>query len=63
MTKERKHFWKGIKYEISLCCILFFENEWDSIRKNNKEYSKTMSKITNNEGIILCPNCLIKKLN
>ena len=62
MRKEKKYFWRGIKHNISPCCILFFENEWESIRKNNKEYGQTMHKLTNNQGIILCPNCLVNKI-
>lgn len=62
MNKEGKYFWRGIKENISLCCISFFENEWQSIRKNNKDYGETMYKLTNNEGVILCPNCLAKKI-
>lgn len=37
---------------------MFFEKEWQSIRKDNKEYGKTMHKLTNNQGIIMCPDCL-----
>ena len=58
-----KYFWKGIKYKIPVCCILFFMNEWKMIKRFNKEYGKTMSILTDNEGVILCPNCLVKKLN
>lgn len=62
MIKDRKYFWKGIKHDIPLCCITFFETDWQSIRQTNSEYGSTMDKLTNNQGIILCPNCLIKKL-
>jgi len=62
MRKEGKYFWRGIKHNISPCCIMFFENEWQSIRKDNKEYSQTMHKITNNQGIIICPDCLVDHL-
>ena len=62
MNKEGKYFWRGTKENISLCCILFFENEWQSIKKNNKDYGETMNKLTNNAGVILCPNCLTKIL-
>ena len=41
---------------------MFFENEWDMIRRDNCEYGLTMPKLTNNEGVILCPECIIKKL-
>ena len=62
MKREGRYFWRGIKHSIPLCCIMFFENEWDSIRKDNGEYSLTMSKMTNNEGVVLCPKCIIRKL-
>ena len=41
---------------------MFFENEWDSIRKDNKEYGQTMHTLTDNQGIILCPDCIAKKI-
>ena len=57
-------FWTGIKYDIPLCCIMFFETPYtDGIKKNIPEYGNSMCELTNNEGIILCPDCLIKKLN
>ena len=57
-------FWKGIKHEIPLCCIMFFESAWtDSVKKEISDYSKTMHHLTNNEGIILCPDCLVNKIN
>jgi len=58
-NKEKKYFWKGIKHQISLCCILFFITEWQSIKQNIHEYGDKMSELTNNEGVILCPDCLI----
>jgi len=67
-VKERKTnyrwFWKGIKHDISLCCIMFFETAWsDCIQNKIEEYSDTMLKLTDGEqGVILCPDCIIKKL-
>lgn len=63
MKTKYQWFWKGVKHEIPLCCIMFFENEWQSIRKSNKEYGKIMPKITDNQGIILCPDCLANKIS
>jgi len=72
MMKERKTnynwFWDGIKHDISLCCIMFFETAWaNTIRNQIDEYSETMTELTNNEGVILCPDCIVttivKKLN
>lgn len=61
-NKGGKYFWHGIKHKISLCCIMFFENEWQSVKKQNSEYGKTMDKLTNNQGIILCPDCVVKRI-
>lgn len=42
---------------------MFFESAWtDSIKKEIDDYSKTMSQLTDNEGIILCPDCLVNKI-
>jgi len=62
-VKKGKYFWKGIKYDIPICCVMFFENGWDSIRKENLEYGIYMHKLTHNEGIILCPDCIIENLD
>jgi len=59
-AKKVKYFWKGVKYNIPVCCIIFFNSAWDSIKISNKEYAQTMTFLTNNEGIILCPDCLVK---
>lgn len=62
-NKESKYFWRGIKHDIPLCCILFFESVWTkSIKQQISEYGKTMSELTKNQGIILCPDCVIKKV-
>ena len=37
-------FWKGIKHDISLCCILFFESAWSNL-KHIDEYKKLDTKI------------------
>ena len=55
--------WTGIRYKIPLCCIIFYESVWHtSIKKQIAEYGYTMPNLTNNGGIILCPKCIIKKL-
>ena len=61
--KDGKYFWRGTTHKIPLCCIMFFETTWQSIKKNNPTYSDTMSRLTNNQGIILCPECLVKKID
>ena len=56
-------FWKGIKYDVPLCCIIFFEFAWHGIlREDIPEYSEEMCHLTNNAGVIMCPECTIKKL-
>lgn len=52
--------WTGFRHKIPLCCILFYENVWfPVIRKSIAEYAKTMTELTDNQGIILCPDCLV----
>jgi len=54
--------WTGIRNHIPKCCIMFYESAWrPSIKKQIPEYSETMSYLTNNQGIILCPDCIIKR--
>lgn len=51
-------FWKGIKHDISLCCILFFESAWSEL-KHIDDYDFP----SNNDGVILCPNCVRNTLH
>lgn len=43
---------------------MFFETAWaDCIKNEIDEYSETMLQLTNNEqGVILCPDCITKKV-
>ena len=42
---------------------MFFETAWaNTVRNKIDEYSQTISDLTNNEGVILCPECLVKKI-
>ncbi len=50
------------RHKIDLCCQIFFANGWSGIRSDVPEYAETMSKLTDNEGIILCPECLTSKI-
>ena len=53
----------GIKHKISLCCIIFYELVWlPSIRKQIPEYSEKMWELSNHSGILLCPDCISKKI-
>lgn len=52
----------GVQFGIPLCCLIFFNNCWDDIRMDVPEYASTMSVITDNAGVILCPKCLVKTL-
>lgn len=55
--------WMGIRNKIPLCCIMFYESVWrPSIKKEIADYSKTMAKLTDNQGVILCPDCIDKKI-
>lgn len=63
MKTQYKWFWKGISHEIPLCCVMFFESAWtNSIKNEIADYSKTMPDLTNNQGVILCPDCISKKI-
>lgn len=53
----------GIQFGIPLCCLIWFGNVQCTIRATIPEYASTMSKLTNNAGVILCPNCLFSTLN
>ena len=54
------YFKHGLNSNIPICCILFFMYEWQNIKKSIPEYLELMHKITNNEGVILCPDCIVK---
>ena len=49
-------------FGFKLCCVDWFWNVQSSIRSTIPEYSTTMSKLTDNQGLILCPDCLQKTL-
>ena len=61
-TGKYRWFWTGIKDGIPLCCISFFEYSWIGIKSKIPQYGQTMTEITNNQGVILCPDCLVKKI-
>lgn len=61
--KGGRFFWKGVGLGIPACCSMFFENEWQSIRKISGEYGELMHVLTGNEGIVLCPECLVKSVH
>lgn len=50
------------EFGFKLCCVDWFWNVQSSLRSTVPEYSSTMSKLTNNQGLILCPECIISKL-
>lgn len=50
------------EFGFKLCCVDWFWNAQSSIRSTIPEYSSTMSKLTDNRGLILCPDCVIKRL-
>lgn len=52
-----------VDFKIKICCNDFFNNVWlPSIRADIPEYSQTMRHLTDNGGIILCPDCIIERL-
>ncbi len=50
------------EYNFRYCCVDWFWNVNSSLRSKIPEYSSCMYKLTNNSGLILCADCLIKKL-
>lgn len=54
-----------IPFDIPICCQIWFHS-WANIRRSENisipEYGEKMHIMTNNTGVILCPECLIKKL-
>ncbi len=67
MTKKKigsGYFYAGVDEEFSLCCIFFFQYVWSGEnRKFFKEYCNTMDVLTNNQGLILCPDCVSRKIS
>lgn len=51
-----------IPHNIPLCCQIFFHS-WQNFRKDIPEYGKTMHILTDNQGIILCPDCMMERIN
>ncbi|PIW36027.1 MAG: hypothetical protein COW26_01295 [Nitrosopumilales archaeon CG15_BIG_FIL_POST_REV_8_21_14_020_33_23] len=55
--------WSGIRHNVPMCCILFYESAWYPVIRNLiDEYAETMTELTDNGGIILCPDCLTHTL-
>lgn len=66
MVEEIRYLelYMGIRSNISLCCINFYELVWiTTIRKQIPDYSKTMQKLNNRRGVLLCPECISRKLD
>ena len=49
-------------FGFKLCCVDFYWNVESSIRSTIPEYSENMCHLSNNRGLILCPDCLIERL-
>ncbi len=66
MPKEKighGYLYAGVEEKFPLCCIFFFQDVWSGENKKFfKEYCSTMSILTNNAGLILCPDCVTKKV-
>ena len=42
---------------------MFFETAWaDCVKHEIDEYGNKMHILTNNEGVILCPDCVVKRV-
>lgn len=51
------------EFGFDLCCVDFYCNVWcTSIRADIPEYSQTMTQLTDNRGLILCPDCIMTRL-
>ena len=63
-NKEKRHLelWSGLKHDIPLCCIFFFDSAWWAIRHETPEYGEMMHGLTDNAGVVLCPECLVSKV-
>ena len=53
----------GFKDGINQCCILFFESAWRTLSDEVPEYSDKMYILTDNAGVILCPDCLVSTMD
>ena len=56
------NFWIGMEEGVNLCCILYFQYPHLIMRYAVPEYYEKMVELTNNAGIIPCPEYLIKTL-
>jgi|APSaa5957512535_1039671.scaffolds.fasta_scaffold415498_1 hypothetical protein len=59
---ERTFTLSASQFGIKECCLIWFYCVDGKLRSTIPEYSETMTELSNNQGIILCPNCVIKKL-
>ena len=64
---KKKHyeieFWTGIRNKVPVCCIMFYHSAWlPSIQNKIAEYKEKMASLTDNEGVILCPECITYKM-
>jgi len=67
VMRKMKYFYQGIIFQITrcdipLCCQLFFHS-WHNFKEDIPEYAETMIALTNNRGIILCPDCIVQRLD
>ena len=61
---EYMEFFTGFEENIAICCVLFYECVWlPSIRIKIPEYTENMWELSDKSGVLLCPECLINKLN
>lgn len=54
---------EGLNHGFPLCCVMFFWNCWFwRLADEIPEYGETMATLTENQGKILCPTCLIETI-
>lgn len=52
----------GGQFGIPLCCLIWFGNVNCTLRSTLPEYNETMTGLSNNEGVILCPDCIVRSI-
>ncbi len=56
------HFYRGLEHGIKPCCGLFFVTYHMTLRQIEPLYN-SMVVLTDNGGIIYCPECLVERLS
>ena len=63
LPEKYREFWRGIRHGISLCCVIWFIDVHCIKRYDERrEYQDRMNVMTDNAGIVLCPECVVRTL-